>query len=279
MSETPQWLSIARNEAPLIVSMPHTGTEIPADIESILASEWLARKDTDWWVEKLYDFAPTLDATVIRTAISRCVIDANRDPSGRSLYPGMNTTELCPTTTFDGEPLYRKSEPLGANQIMRRQAQFFDPYHAAIRKEIERLGRKHPKVVLFEAHSIRSGIPRLFEGELPHFNIGTNSGASCAPGLTGAIERACTPVVEEEKGFARVTNGRFKGGYTTRHYGAPERNVHAVQLELAMRGYMDEPDELSPQNWPANYDPARAATLRSVLHRILEACLQFARAS
>lgn len=279
MSETPIWLSVARKDAPLIVSMPHTGTEIPADIESMFVSGWLARKDTDWWVESLYDFAPKLDATVIRTAISRSVIDVNRDPSGRSLYPGQNTTELCPTTTFDGKPLYRERAACNADQITQRRIQFFDPYHAAVSDEIGRLRRKHPKIVFFEAHSIRSHIPRLFEGELPHFNIGTNSGASCALELTEAIECACTPVSEKERGFALTTNGRFKGGYATRHYGSPERGVHAVQLELAMRGYMHEPDRPSPQNWPTPYEPTRAAPLRMILHRILASCLQFAGAS
>jgi formiminoglutamase len=279
MTETPVWLSVARKDAPLIVSMPHTGTEIPADIESVFVSEWLARKDTDWWIENLYDFAHMLGVTVIRTAISRSVIDVNRDPSGRSLYPGQNATELCPTTTFDGEPLYRETAAPDDHQIVRRRTQFFDPYHAAVSDEIGRLRRKHQNVVFFEAHSIRSRIPRLFEGNLPHLNVGTNSGASCALELTGAIERACTPVSEEEKSFARVTNGRFKGGYATRYYGSPERGIHAVQLELAMRGYMHEPDRPSPENWPAPYEPARAAPLRTVLHRILATCLQFARAS
>jgi N-formylglutamate deformylase len=106
----PSWLSVFRGEAPLVVSLPHTGTEIPPAFEAGLASDWLARKDADWWIDRLYDFAGDLGATVIRTAISRTVIDVNRDPSGASLYPGQATTELCPTTTFDGEPLYRPGE-------------------------------------------------------------------------------------------------------------------------------------------------------------------------
>jgi formiminoglutamase len=266
------WLTIARGAAPLIVSMPHTGIEIPVAKGVHLSSPWLARKDTDWWIDRLYDFAPALGATVIRTAISRTVIDANRDPSGKSLYPGQNTTELCPTTTFDGEPLYRENRVPDTNEIAARRALFFDPYHAAIETEIARLREQHAVVVLFDAHSIRSRISRLFDGELPHFNIGTNSGASCAPRLAAAVDDICA-----HSGFSHVVNARFKGGYATRHYGAPERGVHAIQLELAMRGYISEPQTVSPDNWPVPYVPERASVIRPVLEQILTACIRFAR--
>jgi formiminoglutamase len=269
MSEA--WLEVYSGDAPLIVSMPHTGTEIPGDIERRFVSPWLARKDADWWIEKLYDFASGLGATIIRTAISRSVIDVNRDPSGKSLYPGQNTTELCPTTTFDGEPLYRDGAGPTENEIADRRTRYFDPYHDALGVEIDRLRKRFAKIVLFEAHSIRSVIPRLFDGKLPNFNIGTNSGASCAHELTASIESLCA-ITE----FSRVTNGRFKGGYTTRHYGHPADGVHAVQLELADRGYMDEPEQPSPENWPTPYREARAAALRAVLRRILQTCITFA---
>jgi len=271
LSETPTWLSITRGQAPLIVSMPHTGSEIPVAKGASLVSLWLARKDADWWIDRLYDFAPALGATVIRTAISRAVIDANRDPSGKSLYPGQNTTELCPTTTFDGEPLYREGRAPDADEIASRRAHFFDPYHAAIAAEIARLRDLYHKIVLFDAHSIRSRILRLFEGELPHFNIGTNSGASCAPELTQSVEVVCA-----RTNMTRVTNGRFRGGYSTRHYGAPDKGVHAIQLELAMRGYMDEPHVVSPDNWPTSFDRERAGLMREALSQILEACIAFA---
>jgi len=266
----PDWLKIVRGDAPLIVSMPHTGTEIPSQIQSTLVSPWLARKDADWHVDKLYDFAPALGATLIRTAISRSVIDANRDPCGKSLYPGQATTELCPTTSFDGEPLYKGNSP-GEAEIARRRERYFDPYHSAIASEIARLKEKHRRVVLFDTHSIRSRIPRLFEGELPDFNIGTNSGATCDARLTGAVEAACAA-----GDFSRVVNGRFKGGWTTRHYGRPQDGVNAIQLELACRGYMDEPDDPSPLNWPTPYSEARAAKMRAVLQRVLAACSAFA---
>src|ERR1700750_299289 len=137
------WLEIVRGHAPLIVSIPHSGTDIPSDIENELVSPWLARKDADWWVHKLYDFAPALDATIIRTSLSRTVIDVNRDPSGKSLYPGQATTELCPSTTFDGEPLYRSREAPAALEMEQRCRRFFDPYHDALRGEIARLRERH----------------------------------------------------------------------------------------------------------------------------------------
>ena len=272
MNETSDWLMIRRGSAPLIVSIPHTGTDLPYDIETGLVSPWLARRDADWHVDRLYDFAGDLDATIVRTAISRTVIDVNRDPSGASLYPGQATTALCPIDTFDGEPLYRGGRAPAAEEIARRRALWFDPYHAALTAEIERLRAAQGRIVLYDAHSIRSRIPRLFEGELPHLNIGTNSGQSCDPALTAAIEARCV-----KSHFTHVVNGRFKGGQITLSYGRPAEGVHAIQMELACRGYMDEPhDAPNPDNWPAPYDPAHAAPLRDVLADILEACLAFA---
>jgi len=272
MSEKYPWLTVMRGEAPLIVSIPHAGTDIPPEIESELVSPWLARKDADWWVEKLYDFAPALDATIVRTAICRSVIDVNRDPSGKSLYPGQATTELCPSTTFDGEPLYKKSShPPDSTQIAARRLHYFNPYHDAVADEIARLRGVHERVVLFEAHSIRSRVPRLFDGELPNFNIGTNSGASCASELQRTVEAVCNA-----SRFSWVSNGRFKGGWTTRHYGEPQMGVHAIQLELATRGYMDDPPKISEKNWPAPYDETRASEMRRCLYAILDGCIKFA---
>jgi formiminoglutamase len=272
MSVHPDWLTVVRGEAPLVVSLPHTGTDIPADYERGLVSPWLARKDADWWIERLYDFAPSLGATVIRTTISRTVIDVNRDPSGVSLYPGQATTELCPTTTFDGEPLYAPGTEPSVEEIAERRTRFFDPYHAALRAEIERLRARHDNVVVYDCHSIRSIIPRLFDGTLPHFNIGTNGGATCAPALSDAVEAVCA-----DSGFSHVVNGRFKGGYITRSLGHPEAGVHAVQMELACRGYMKEPlGPVSEGEWPSAYDEEFAAPMRATLTRILQACLTFA---
>jgi formiminoglutamase len=269
------WLTVARGNAPLLLSVPHGGTEIPAALEARLHSVARARHDADWWVPQLYDFAPQLGVTMIRTDISRTVIDVNRDPGGASLYPGQATTELCPTTTFDGEPLYAPGSEPGAAEIAARRAQFFDPYHVALAAELERLRALHGVVVLYDAHSIRSRVPRLFDGLLPIFNIGTHSGASCAAPLAAAIESICAAT-----GHAYVINGRFKGGYITRHYGRPERGVHAVQMELACRSYLRESDgALGPENWPVPYDPSYAAPIRAVLSEVLQQCLQFARKS
>ena len=265
------WLEIHRGDAPVIVSFPHTGTDIPAELEPCLLSPWLARKDADWWVNRLYDMARGLGATTVRTNLSRTVIDVNRDPSGASLYPGQATTDLCPLTTFDGEPLYRPGRAPDAAAIARRRASWHEPYHAALLAEVQRTREKHARVVLYDAHSIRSRVPRLFEGELPNLNIGTYRGASCDPVLTQRIEAGC-----EDPRFTRVTDGRFVGGWTTRRYGNPAHGVHAVQMELACRGYLDEPVIPDAGNWPPPYDPGRAAPLRALLERVLRACVDFA---
>jgi N-formylglutamate deformylase len=272
MDVLPVWLEVTRGDAPLIVSFPHSGTDIPPGIEAKLASPWLARKDADWWVRELYDFAAELGATTVRTSICRTVIDVNRDPSGVSLYPGQATTELCPTTTFDGEALYLDGHAPDAEEIVRRRALFFDPYHAALTAEIARLRARHDTVVVYEAHSIRSVVPRLFDGVLPTFNIGTNEGRTCAPALTAAVEALCATTP-----FTHVSNGRFKGGWTTRAFGRPQDGVHAIQMELACSSYMEEPQPLTSKNWPAPYAPAKAAPMRAALTEILKACLTFAK--
>lgn len=267
------WLTVKRGEAPLIVSFPHTGTDIPAALESRLVSPWIARKDADWWVDKLYDFALGLGATWVHTSISRTVIDVNRNPSGASLYPGQQTTELCATTTFDGEPLYKQGAELQPAEIVERRAQYFDPYHAALEGEIARLRQIHPIVVLYDCHSIRSVIPRLFDGALPNFNIGTNSGKSCDPALQTAVEAQCA-----RTDFSWIANGRFTGGWVTRSHGNRQAGVHTVQMELACRGYMrEEAGPVGEGAWPTPYDPVYAQPMRDALTLILKSCLSFAR--
>ncbi|MCJ2183004.1 N-formylglutamate deformylase [Novosphingobium sp. 1949] len=264
------WLDIHRGEAPLVVAFPHTGTDL-ADVEGAFVSPWLARRDADWWVDDLYGFARELGATTVRTRVSRSVIDVNRDPSGASLYPGQATTELCPTMTFDGAPLYSGAVP-DAAEIERRRSRWFDPYHAALDAELTRLRDAHGTVVLYDAHSIRSHIPRLFEGELPVFNLGTNAGTTCAPALEAEIAALCAA-----SGLPHVVNGRFKGGWTTRHYGRPAEGFHAVQMEIAIRAYLDEPEVPDEANWPTPFTRERAADLTVHLTAILKACLAFAR--
>ncbi len=268
-------VTVQCGQKPLIVSFPHTGTEIPPALRARLISLRLARKDTDWWIDRLYDFAVDLGATTVRTTISRTAIDVNRDPSGVSLYPGQATTGLCPIETFDGEPLYLAGRTPDDAEIARCRSAYFEPYHDALAAEVLRLKASHPRVVLYEAHSIRSRVPRLFDGELPNFNIGVNGGASCAPELTQRVEQACAGHPQ----FSRVVDGRFKGGWTTRHYGRPAEGIHALQMELACRGYMDDPPSPQDVAWPSPYDPHRAEPLRRALRDVLYACLTFAEAA
>ncbi|HXS07073.1 MAG TPA: N-formylglutamate deformylase [Rhizomicrobium sp.] len=266
------WLSVRRGEAPLILSFPHTGTFLPPEVEQHLVSPWLARKDTDWGIDRLYDFAADLDATIIRTAISRTVIDVNRDPAGKSLYPGQDTTALCPTATFDGEALYREGLEPGTEEIARRRRLFFDPYHAALGEEIARLRRLHGRIILYDAHAIRSVIPRLFAGTLPHLNIGTDNGRTADGELVRDIETRCG-----RTNFTFVVNGRFRGGWTTRHYGDPARGVHAIQMEIACRSYMEDPVRVTKNNWPpAVMGDAQVAELRALLKDILTNCIRLA---
>lgn len=267
----PSWLTVRHADTPLILAMPHGGIELPDGLADAFRSPWLAQRDADWHIQAIY--AGLVDATVIATSVSRSIIDVNRDPSGASLYPGQATTDLCPTTTFDGEPLYRNeaSVPDDAG-IADRRATWFDPYHAALAGEIARLRALHATVVVYDCHSIRSRIPRLFDGELPVFNIGTNGGATCNPALREGVIRACAASDQ-----SYVGDGRFRGGWTTRNYGRPDDGVHAIQMELAIRGYLTEPETPSSHNWPPPFDAAVAAPMRATLSTILTACLEFAR--
>ncbi|UEM25352.1 N-formylglutamate deformylase (plasmid) [Skermanella mucosa] len=250
---------VERGDAPLILSMPHVGLRIPGAVRDRLADRALELEDTDWWIDRLYDFGGELDATVVRATVSRYVIDVNRDPGGASLYPGQATTELCPTTTFDGIPLYRPGAAPSPEEIDRDRRPYHAAYHEGLSAEIRRLRQRHPRVVLYDCHSIRSVVPRLFDGELPVFNIGTNGGASCAPEAEEIVTRACA----EAEGFSHVVNGRFRGGWITRHYGDPGDGVHAIQMELAQRAY------LAAEAPPWTYDPVRAGRLRAVLKPML----------
>lgn len=258
------WLAITRGDTPLIVSIPHAGTFIPGDTTGLVSLD-LARRDADHHVDRLYAFAADLGATIVHSRVSRTVIDLNRDPSGQSLYPGQATTGLCPATTFEGEPLYAAGAEPDVAEIARRRTAYFDPYHAALREQIDRLRALHPAIVVYDAHSIRSYVPRLFEGQLPQFNIGSYDGASCAAALSDAIAANCA-------GETHVVNGRFKGGWITRHYGAPARGIHAVQMELAIRGYADETGP-----WPPPWNAEHAAPLQTKLRTILNTCLDFAK--
>jgi N-formylglutamate deformylase len=263
---TEPWLTVRKGDAPLLMSFPHTGVSIPAECVAALVSFPLARHDADRHIDKLYAFATELGATTVHTALSRTVIDVNRDPSGASLYPGQTTTGLVPTETFDGRPLYRDGQAPTSEEIERRKALYFAPYHVALEEEIKRLRAVHPRVVLYDCHSIRSSEPRLFSGELPVFNIGTNAGKSCDLALETAVARRCAA-----SEWSHVVNGRFTGGWITRTYGRPDEGIHAVQMELAMRGYL--PNENDPPPWDADF----AKPIQQTLRAVLEDCLAFAR--
>lgn len=251
-------VEVTRGDSPLVLGLPHTGTDMPDDCLSRLNGTGRARADTDWHIDRLYA-GLIADVTTVRTPVHRYVIDVNRDPSGASLYPGRNTTDLCPLTDFDGRPIYLPGQEPEANEVTRRRAMYHAPYHAALAAELDRARAKHGFAILYDCHSIRSHIPYLFDGTLPDFNVGTNSGITCAPEIETAIVQIC----EAANGYTSVLNGRFKGGWTTRHYGQPEQGVHAVQMELAQSTYMHE----AP---PWDYDPARADRLRAHLAAILE---------
>lgn len=252
------FLDIVEGGSPLILSMPHAGCELVPEVEECLNSDGLAIADTDWWMERLYDFHGDLDASVLATRLSRHVIDVNRDPSGASLYPGRATTDLCPTTTFDGAPLYRDGRAPDEAEIARRVAAYFTPYHDALGALIRRAVERHGYALLYDCHSIRSRVPRLFEGRLPVFNIGTNGGASCHPVLQDIVADACAGARDLDV----AVNGRFKGGWITRRYGAPAEGVHAVQMELAQSAYMLE----AP---PWTYGQGRVDDVRRVLKTAL----------
>ncbi|BEV15456.1 N-formylglutamate deformylase [Herbaspirillum sp. DW155] len=254
-----------QGSSPLLISMPHVGTRLPADLTSSYSQVGLQVDDTDWHIAELYDFAADLGASVIRPFHSRYVIDLNRPADGQSLYPGQNTTGLCPLTTFDNVPLYRSGcEPDGA-EIARRLELYWYPYHAALQAELARLKARHGYALLWDAHSIRSLIPHLFEGELPVFNFGTASGAACAPGLGEDLLALAQQLAPQ---YPAVLNGRFKGGYITRHYGQPLQQVHAIQLELAQRSYMQE-------QAPYALQPALTQQLKPVLMQLVTRFMAF----
>ncbi|WP_394004582.1 N-formylglutamate deformylase [Luteimonas sp. WGS1318] len=258
-------LDLHRGDAPLLISIPHNGTRVPDAIASRLTDEARRVPDTDWHVADLYAFARELGASVLVPTHSRYVVDLNRSEDDVSLYPGQNTTGLCPVVRFDGGPVYREGGAPDAAEIAARVDTYWRPYHAALADELARLRAAHGRVVLWEAHSIRGTLPFLFEGRLPDLNLGTASGASCSP----ALQAALAGVLESQPCYDAVVDGRFKGGHITRHYGRPAAGVEAVQLEISQRCYMDE----ATFEW----DAARAAALTPVLRALLVAAIGHAR--
>ena len=247
--------------APLLVSLPHDGTALPDDIAARLTDGARRVPDTDWHVSRLYDFARELGASILVPHWSRYVVDLNRPPDDTSLYPGQNTTGLCPVRQFSGEPVYREGTEPDAAEIAVRVRQYWRPYHDTLDAELARIRGVHGRAVLWEGHSIRGTLPFLFDGALPDLNLGTAAGASCRPQL----QQRLAAVLDGQGEYTQVVNGRFKGGYITRHYGAPGTGVDAVQLELAQRTYMDEDS--------FEYLPGKADKLQVLLRRLLDAAL------
>ena len=255
--------TLTNGTVPMLVSMPHIGTDIPLELQSSYVPRAFEVEDTDWHLARLYDFLPALGISVLQPRYSRYVIDLNRPPDNAPMYPGAANTELCPTRFFSGEALYKPGQEPSPQEVQRRRATCWQPYHDALAAELARMKRIHGFALLWDAHSIRSHIPWLFDGKLPDLNIGTASGAAAAPAITDAVAKAAD-------GFDHVVNGRFKGGYITRHYGQPAQHVHAIQLEKCQSLYMQELP-------PFAYDQALALKLQPTLKRMVEASLQAAR--
>lgn len=249
---------------PLLVSIPHAGTFVPEALARRFAAPARGLPDTDWHVDRLYDFLPAIGASAIAATHSRYVIDLNRPPDDSALYPGRDATELVPTTTFDRAPLYREGETPTAAEIAERRETYWQPYHAKIAETLDGLKARFGIALLFDAHSIRSVVPRFFSGRLAELNLGTAGGQSAAPALAARL----FAILARDAAYSAEFDGRFKGGYITRRYGRPRAGVHAVQLELAQIAYMDE----AP---PYAFDETKAVRLRPLLRNLLEALRDF----
>lgn len=251
--------TLHRGTRPLLLSLPHDGSAIPDALAARMTDAARRAPDTDWHVARLYAFARELGASLLVPRYSRYVVDLNRPPDDASLYPGQNTTGLCPLVQFSGEPVYRDGGAPAADEIAARVDAYWRPYHAALQAEVARLRAAHGRVLLWEGHSIRGELPFLFPGRLPDLNLGTAGGASCAPALQARLEA----VLSAQSRYDWVANGRFKGGYITRHYGDPDHGVDAVQLEISQRSYMDEASFA--------WDETRARQLQPLLRDLLGA--------
>lgn len=251
----------SRGTAPLLISIPHLGSQLPDAQRARMTAVGQQSGDTDWHLDTLYQFADALGASVLGARYSRYVVDLNRPPNDESLYPGQTKTGLCPTHTFRGEALYLNQAALTEDEREHRLQTYWQPYHAKLREELDRIRAEHGTVLLWEAHSIASVLPRLFEGKLPDLNLGTAGGASCAPDILDAITARLPGC-----GYTSAVNGRFKGGYITRHYGSPGEDIHAVQLEMCQSTYMDE-------SYPYAYQPDTAAKVIPVVEGMVRAAL------
>jgi N-formylglutamate deformylase len=253
---------------PLLICMPHTGTHIPASLQGRYQARALQVEDTDWHMPQLYEFASAMGASVLQGNYSRYVIDLNRPPDNAPMYPGASNTELCPTRFFTGDNLYRQGQEPDSDEEQERLALYWEPYHAKLRATLDELRAKHGYALLWDAHSIRQEIPWLFEGKLPGLNLGTASGKSCSPALRERLTQRLEQGQRQSPSFSYAVDGRFKGGYTTRHYGAPEQQIHVAQMEMAQALYMQE-------HLPFAYLPDSAKQVQVVLQDLLSTMLHW----
>lgn len=261
-----QTYTLHRGNAPLLISVPHDGTVLPEALVPRLLESARRVPDTDWHIARLYAVAKDLGASLLVPIHSRYVVDLNRSEDDVSLYPGQNTTGLCPHLQFSGEPVYIDGLAPGAAEVGERVETWWRPYHQALRAELDRLRGEHGRVLLWEGHSIRGEVPFLFDGRLPDLNLGTAGGTSCSPAMQSALEA----VLAGQAHYDWISNGRFKGGYITRHYGDPVRGIEAVQLETSQRTYMDE----NSFAWRE----AEATRLQALLRTLLQAAIGLMRA-
>lgn len=245
-------------KVPILLSVPHCGTEFPQELKGQYKQHLInAPDDTDWFVNRLYDFAASMGITMIHSTFSRWVIDLNRDPESKPLYTdGRIITALCPSTTFAGESIYNdERKEVDQAEVKRRLGIYYAPYHDQLAKKIFELKNKFGKVLLWECHSIRKFVPTVHTEKFPDLILGSNDGKSAAPGI---IETTLEHLGKSP--FTLKHNHPFKGGYITRHFGNPSENAHALQLEMTKVNYMDDSE--------LNYDGARAEAVRKVLMKV-----------
>ena len=253
-------IKATQEEVSIILSVPHCGTQFPPELKSLYKAEMIAAPDdTDWFVDRLYDFAPALGITMITANYSRWVIDLNRDPESKPLYTdGRIITGLCPTTNFLGESIYQDNrKEVDAMEISRRVDQYYMPYHTKLNELLDKAKEKFGKVLLWDCHSIRQSVPSIHKQRFPDLILGDADGTSASPGLSETTLKGI-----ESSGYQVSHNYPFKGGYITRHYGRPAEQYHALQLEMTKMNYMDDAE--------VKYDFGRAEKMRLVLKEVFE---------
>lgn len=249
---------------PLLIDVPHAGTHIPDKLKARMTAVADELPDTDWHIDKLYDFAPGMGASMLVATHSRFVIDLNRAPDNASLYPGQDVEGLLPLGTGRRDSVYKTGEEPDADEVAERCDTYWRPYHKRLKEALEEIKAKHGYALLWDAHSIKSRLPRYFNGKLWDLNIGTNHSKSCSPELEDRLKQVAVGLA----GYTHIMNGRFVGGYITRHYGDPANGVHAVQLEQSWATYMNEEP-------PYAYNNDLARRVRPVIQRFLRTMLNF----